>query len=80
MADVTGEAKEPLRVAFDRVHEQSLREMATFTADQLEWAADMPYAVYPTNLGSLLFCSHHEMIHAGQIGLLRRLLGRAPIR
>jgi hypothetical protein len=40
----------------------------------------MPYAGYPTKLGALLFCPLHEMIHAGQIGLLRRLMGKPPIR
>jgi hypothetical protein len=36
--------------------------------------------VTPTRLGALLFSSHHEMLHAGQIGVLRRLLGKAPVR
>jgi hypothetical protein len=40
----------------------------------------MPFAGFPTKFGSLLFCSHHEMLHAGQIGLLRRLTGKLPIR
>ena len=31
-------------------------------------------------LGSLLMASHHEMLHAGQLGLLRRMLGNQPIR
>ena len=33
-----------------------------------------------TKLGALFFCSVHEMMHAGQIGLLRRLLGKSPLR
>ena len=41
---------------------------------------EMPYAVHANKLGCLLFCSHHEMLHAGQLGLLRRLLGKEPIR
>lgn len=41
---------------------------------------DMPYAVYPIKLGAILFCPLHEQIHSGQIGLLRRALGLAPIR
>jgi len=69
-----------LRTIFERIHEQCLAEMAGFPAGQLSEPAEMPYAVYPTKLGALLFCSHHEMIHAGQIGLLRRLLGKSPVR
>ncbi|QDS96737.1 DinB superfamily protein [Roseimaritima multifibrata] len=41
---------------------------------------DMPYAVYPIKLGAILFCPLHEQIHAGQIGLTRRLLGLDPVR
>jgi hypothetical protein len=40
----------------------------------------VPYAAFATKFGGLLFCSHHEMLHAGQIGLLRRLIGKAPVR
>jgi len=27
-----------------------------------------------------LFSVDHEMLHAGQIGLIRRLIGKAPLR
>lgn len=69
-----------IRATLDRVHAQVQREAPAFTAEQLHEPVDMPYAVEATKLGSLLFCSHHEMLHAGQLGLLRRLLGKTPIR
>ena len=69
-----------LRQTLERVHRQALSELATCTAQQLAEPIEEPYAVTPTKLGALFFCSHHEMLHAGQIGLLRRLLGKAPIR
>jgi DinB family protein len=69
-----------IRATLDRVHAQVLKEAATFTAEQLQEPVDLPYAAEPTKLGALLFCSHHEMLHAGQLGLLRRLLGKQPIR
>ncbi len=65
---------------FHRIHQLCLEEMAGFTPEQLAEPCDMPYAVYGNKLGGLLFCSLHEMIHAGQIGLLRRLLGKPPVR
>lgn len=65
---------------FARVHEQVLLELPTFTPESLSVEIDMPYAATNTRLGALLFCSHHEMLHAGQIGLLRRLLGKPPVR
>lgn len=64
----------------ERVHNQVKLEAPAFTQEQLDEAVEMPYAVYPNKYGCLLFCSHHEMVHLGQIGLLRRLLGKAPIR
>ena len=73
-------AAEEIRATLDRVHIQVQKESAGFTAEQLREAVEMPYAVHATKLGSLLFCSHHEMIHAGQVGMLRRMLGRGPIR
>lgn len=69
-----------IRMTFDRVHQQVLAEAPGFTAEQLSQPVDMPYAVEATNLGCLYFSSHHEMVHAGQIGLLRRLLGKQPLR
>jgi len=69
-----------IRATLDRVHAQVLKEAAGFTEAQLFEPVDMPYAVHANKLGGLLFCSHHEMLHAGQLGLLRRLLGKQPIR
>ena len=69
-----------IRATLDRVHQQVLAEVPSFTAEQLAEPVEMPYAVEATKLGALLMCSHHEMVHAGQIGLLRRLLGKNPIR
>ncbi|MDA7951870.1 MAG: DinB family protein [Pirellulaceae bacterium] len=64
---------------FMKTHDRVITELATFSDEQLVEPVIMPYAVEPTQLGSILFCSHHEMLHAGQIGLLRRRLGYAPL-
>lgn len=69
-----------IRTVFDRVYEQALDEMAGYDETDLKEPIDEPYAAFSTKLGGLLFCSHHEMMHAGQIGLLRRLLGKSPVR
>ena len=47
---------------------------------ELDEPVDEPYALFPTKLGGLYFCAAHEMMHAGQIGLLRRLLGKETTR
>jgi hypothetical protein len=69
-----------IRATLDRVHAQVLKEAPGFTEEQLAQPVEMPYAVQANKLGCLLFCSHHELLHAGQLGLLRRLLGKQPIR
>ena len=63
-----------------RVHAQVLEELPGFSDEQLDEPIDQPYAVSATRLGALYFCAHHEMLHAGQIGMLRRLLGKPPVR
>jgi len=63
-----------------RVHELAMTELKNVDSAVLLESVDMPYAVYPTKLGAILFCPMHEQIHAGQIGLLRRALGLEPVR
>lgn len=69
-----------IRSVLERVHQQVLTEAPQFSDLSLDEPIDAPYAAYATKFGALLFCSHHEMLHAGQIGLIRRLLGKEPIR
>jgi len=72
-------AVDEILTVFDAVHGHAMKEMESYTADQLNESLPMPVAVYENKLGSLLFCASHEMIHAGQIGFLRRLLGKEPL-
>jgi hypothetical protein len=69
-----------IRDVLDRVHQRALSEMSEYVEDELQEKIEEPYAVFDTKLGAILFCSNHEMLHAGQIGMLRRLLGKRPIR
>lgn len=69
-----------IRAAFDRVYAQLMEELPGFNDDDLTQTVQEPYFAENTTFGSLLFCSHHEMLHCGQIGLLRRLLGYEPVR
>ncbi len=62
------------------IHKQACFEVATLSDKILAEPTEMPFAAYPTKLGALLFCPIHESIHAGQIGVLRRLHGLEPIR
>lgn len=70
---------EEIRAVFQRVHEQTLRELATFPEADLDAPVLKPHRFVKTKAWALIWTAHHEMIHAGQIGLLRRLLGEKPI-
>jgi hypothetical protein len=69
-----------IRSVLAGIHAQALQELAGFVDADLDTPVDEPHAVFATKLGALYFCAAHEMMHAGQIGLLRRLLGKTPLR
>jgi hypothetical protein len=69
-----------IRRVFDAVHARAMEELPLTPAEELEAKVPEPHVAFDTKLGSLFFCAHHEMLHAGQIGLLRRLLGKEPVR
>ena len=69
-----------IREVFDRVHQQALRELGNVTDEVLDQPVDEPHRMFKTKLEALLFCGQHEMLHAGQIALLRRLRGHASLR
>lgn len=71
---------EEIRSVFDGVHRQAVEEVSAFAESVLDEPTDPPHPMFSTKLGALLFCPQHEMLHAGQIGLLRRLLGADPLR
>lgn len=73
-------SKDELLSTLTRIHEAAMTAAPSFTYEQLAEPTEMPYAVYPIKLGALLFCPLHESIHAGQIGLLRRMHGLESIR
>src|SRR5207302_5906084 len=61
-----------IRAVFDRVHVQTLRELNELDEAALEKPVEDPHWIAKSRLWCLLWCSHHETLHAGQIGLLRR--------
>jgi hypothetical protein len=67
-----------IRAVFDRVHERTLAELKDFPEAELSAPPTRTHRLAKTKLESLFWCAHHEMLHAGQLGLLRRLFGRAP--
>jgi len=67
-------------VVLDHVHRQTLQELPNLSEDELDEPPLLaPHPLFETKLGALFWCGQHEMLHAGQIGLLRRLLGHSPL-
>jgi hypothetical protein len=76
----THPAPSEIRDIFDRIHRQTIEELPGYSDALLNEPIEEPYALFPIRLGGLFFCAMHEMMHAGQIGLLRRLMGKATTR
>jgi uncharacterized damage-inducible protein DinB len=70
-----------LREHFDRVHAESVDLIATLSPAELEQPpGPRPHPMFNTKRGALATAFTHEAFHAGQIALLRRLLGKPPLR
>lgn len=71
---------EEIKTVFDAVHAQAMAELPDCSEEELNQPLPEPHAAFNTKLGSLYFCANHEMLHAGQIGLIRRMIGKDPVR
>ncbi len=69
-----------IRGVFDRVHVAVLAYLdAGVPDDVLDDTILTPHRLFKTRIDILRWCAAHEMLHAGQIGLLRRLFGQRPV-
>jgi hypothetical protein len=68
-----------IRSVLDRVHDRVLHEVPSFSETELDVPVSRPHLMFQTKIGALEWCSQHEMVHAGQIGLLRRLHGKPTL-
>lgn len=71
---------EEIRRVFNAVHQQAISELSQRTDAELDVPVGKPHPVFATKLGAVEWCAPHELVHAGQIALLRRMMGRPPIR
>ena len=71
---------EAIRHVFDEVHRHAIEELQRLPDELLDEPTEPAHPRFKTKFGAIQFCPLHEMLHAGQIGLLRRLLGMKPIR
>ena len=68
-----------LRATLERVHAQTLQELSQLSEAVLDEPVSNAHRMFTTKGQALLWCAQHEMLHAGQIGLLRRQLGYPPL-
>jgi hypothetical protein len=64
---------------YDRVHARILEELPTYSDADLDLPPLFPHALFTTRFAALRYAPLHEMIHCGQIALIRRMLGQKPI-
>ena len=64
---------------FQAVHDRVLRELPAYADADLDLPPITPHPLCTTRLACLRYAPLHEMLHCGQIGLLRRMLGHSPL-
>ena len=65
---------------FDAVHHQVLAELAEHTEAELDVPVEQPHPVFKTKLEAIEYAPQHELVHAGQLAMLRRLMGKPALR
>jgi hypothetical protein len=65
---------------FETVYERSLAELAERSDAEMDVRLEQPRPMFKTKLSAVEWCAQHEFVHAGQIALLRRLMGKQPLR
>lgn len=68
-----------IRAVFDRVYDFTMNAVAGYDEAEFDLPVRTPHKLCATRGECLFWASAHEMLHAGQIGLLRRLLGHKPV-
>jgi hypothetical protein len=68
-----------IRAALDRVHARVLAELPAYPDADLDREPLIPHPLYATRIASLRYAPLHEMLHCGQIALIRRMLGHKPV-
>jgi DinB superfamily len=71
---------EEIQRVFDGVHHQVLTELPLVDNAELDAPVDPPHTAFKTKLGAIEYSPNHELVHVGQIAMLRRLMGKPPLR
>jgi hypothetical protein len=68
-----------IRLVFDCVHARILEELPSYSDADLDLPPIKPHPLFSTRYAGLRYAPLHEMIHCGQIAMIRRMLGQKPI-
>jgi hypothetical protein len=70
-----------IREFFARIHGECLEMIAKLPAPELEKPPGAePHPMFTNKAGAIGMAAMHECFHAGQIALIRRLMGKSPLR
>jgi len=69
-----------LRGVFNAVHSRALLVVPTLADALLDETTDPPHPAFSNKFEALLWSARHELVHAGQIAMIRRGFGHAPLR
>jgi hypothetical protein len=68
-----------IRRVFDAVHARVMEELPNYPDADLDREPLISHALFTTRIAGLRYAPLHEMIHCGQIAMLRRMLGYKPV-
>jgi hypothetical protein len=68
-----------IRSVYDRVHARILEELPDYSDAELDLPPLKPHPLFATRYAGLRYAPLHEMIHCGQIAMIRRMLGQKPL-
>ncbi|WP_439632247.1 DinB family protein [Gemmata sp.] len=68
-----------IREVYDRVHARVMDELPAYPDADLDREPLIPHPLYATRIASLRYAPLHEMLHCGQIAMIRRMLGHKPV-
>jgi hypothetical protein len=69
-----------IRQVFDNMQAQVLSELAAKTDEEVDVPLEKLHPAFTTVLGGIEYSPLHELIHVGQITLLRRQMGKPSLR
>jgi hypothetical protein len=75
----TGFSAKDIRAVFDHIHARVMEELSVYPDTDLDLAPLLPHPLFETRIAGLRYAPLHEMIHCGQIAMIRRMLGYKPI-